>query len=124
MQIGQRSRAMQSDLDAPGEINRCDAHSFFFEIRRPLRPALGSSSGSGVSCSGRSSTGTWRRFNRILVHVLYRPRIESTSTSSTARYLAALGCQCFHRSRPARAASVSDDFAMVRSGIFVERLRA
>ena len=34
---------------------------------------------------GRNSSGTWRRFTRIRVQVDDLPRIESTSTSSTAR---------------------------------------
>ena len=67
-------------------------------LRRHSR--VGSSSGSGVSCGGRSSSGTCRKFTRMRVHVEDRPRIESTSTSSTARSLAASPCLLFHRSRP------------------------
>ena len=45
----------------------------------------GSSSGSGVSCGGRSASGTCRRLTRTRVQVDDRPRMESTRTSSTAR---------------------------------------
>ena len=47
------------------------------------------------------------------------PRIESTSTSSTARTLAAAGWRFFHFSRPAKAAFRSGEFATTISGIFV-----
>ena len=46
------------------------------------------------------------------------PRMESISTSSTARSLATLGYLLFHLSSPARAASLSGEFAITRSGIF------
>ncbi len=50
---------------------------------RPCRHSrVGSSSGSGVSCGGRSSSGTWRRLTRMRVQVEERPRMGSTSTSS------------------------------------------
>ena len=52
------------------------------------------------------------------VQVDDRPLMESTRTSSTARSAAASGYLFFHRSRPARAASLSGEFATVRSGIF------
>src|SRR5258708_5414180 len=45
--------------------------------------------------------------------------MESTSTSSTARSLAASGYLLFHLSRPASAASLSEEFAITRRGIFV-----
>ena len=61
---------------------------------------VGSSSGSGVSCGGRCASGTCRRFTRMRVHVDERPRIESTSTSSSARSAAASGCRAFQRARP------------------------
>src|SRR3984957_3671758 len=52
------------------------------------------------------------------VHVDDLPRIESTSTSSTASKLAISACLAFHRSRPASAAALSGEFATVISGIF------
>ena len=57
-----------------------------------------------VSSGGRSSSGTWRRLTRMRVQVDERPRIESTSTSSTARSSRRSGCSAFQRSRPASAA--------------------
>ena len=70
--------------------------------RAPRRHSrVGSSSGSGVSCArARCASGTWRRLTRMRVQVDERPRIESTSTSSTARCAAASGCFAFQRSRP------------------------
>src|SRR5690242_13039182 len=53
------------------------------------------------------------------VHVEDRPRMESTSTSFTARSLAASGYLLFHLSRPASAASLSGEFATTKRGIFV-----
>src|SRR3984957_628774 len=47
------------------------------------------------------------------------PRIESTSTSSTARRAATGACFPFHLSRPANAASLSGEFATTIKGIFV-----
>ena len=47
------------------------------------------------------------------------PRMESISTSSTARSAATSGCLLFHLSRPARAASLSGEFATTRSGALV-----
>src|ERR1700683_4895461 len=52
------------------------------------------------------------------VHVDDFPRIESTSTSSKASRLAISACLVFHRSRPARAAALSREFATVIKGIF------
>ena len=75
-----------------------------FHLLRHSR--VGSSSGSGVSCGGRSSSGTLRRFTRMRVHVDERPRMESTSTSSTASCAAASGWRAFQRSSPASAASL------------------
>ena len=49
-------------------------------------PLQGSKSTSSGSCGGRSLSGTLRRFTRILVHVVERPRMLSTSTSAGARY--------------------------------------
>jgi hypothetical protein len=46
------------------------------------------------------------------------PRMESTRTSSVARSRATSACLLFHRSRPARAASLSGEFATTTSGIF------
>ena len=68
-------------------------------------PSRRSSSGSSASCGGLSSTGTCSRFTRIRVHVLNRPRIESTSTSAGARWLAASAWRAFQRSNPASASS-------------------
>src|SRR5215213_11784900 len=51
------------------------------------------------------------------VHVDERPRIESTSTSSTASSLATFGYFFFQRSSPSRAAFLSGEFAITRSGI-------
>ena len=68
--------------------------SLFFEARFAgacCHSRVGSSSGSGVSCTGRSASGTFRKFTRMRVHVDDLPRIESTSTSSTARYPGRLG---------------------------------
>ena len=53
------------------------------------------------------------------VQVDDRPRIESTSTSSTARNPAAWACLLFHLSRPASAAFLSREFATTTSGILV-----
>src|SRR5579859_2972832 len=47
------------------------------------------------------------------------PLMESTSTSSTARSLAASGYLLFHLSRPASAASLSGEFATTTSGILI-----
>src|ERR1043165_9467169 len=58
------------------------------------------------------------------VQVDDRPRIESTSTSSAARSVAASACFFFHLSRPARAASLSGEFATTRSGAFARFLTA
>src|SRR5688500_14544610 len=58
-----------------------------------------------------------RRFTLIRVHVDERPRIESTSTSSTAKYFATLRCLCFHLSKPANAASLLGEFAITNNGI-------
>ncbi len=95
----------------------------FFEARFDAPPGrhsrVGSSSGSGVSCGGRSSSGTWRRLTRMRVHVEDVPRMESTSTSSTARRAATSGCLLFHLSRPASAASLLGEFATTINGIFV-----
>ena len=52
------------------------------------------------------------------VHVDDLPRIESTSTSSTASKLAISACLAFHRSRPASAAALSGELATVINGIF------
>ena len=52
------------------------------------------------------------------VHVDDRPRIESTSTSSTARCAATSELRSFHRSRPASAASLLGELAITMSGIF------
>ena len=65
------------------------------------------------------SSGTWRRFTRIRVHVEDLPRILSTSTSSIAKCAAASVCLLFHRSRPARAACSLGEFAITSNGIFV-----
>ena len=88
--------------DFPAERPLIHFSDFFFALRRHSR--VGSSSGSGVSCDGRCSSGTWRRFTRMRVHVDDRPRMESTSTSSTARQFAISGCLFFHLSSPASAA--------------------
>ena len=56
------------------------------------------------------------------VQVVERPRIASTSTSSTASSAAAFGCRAFQRSRPASASSSCRAFATVMSG-WVERRR-
>src|SRR5207249_2568588 len=80
---------------------------------------VGSSSGSGVSCGGRNPSGTFRRFTRMRVQVDDLPRMESISTSSTARSVATSGCLLFHLSRPATAASLSGEFATTRSGALV-----
>ncbi len=53
------------------------------------------------------------------VHVDDVPRMESTSTSSTARSAAASGCLLFHLSRPASASSLLGEFATTIRGIFV-----
>src|SRR5208283_3127985 len=78
-----------------------------FLLRHCRHSRVGSSSGSGVSCSGRSASGTWRRLTRIRVQVEDLPRIESIKTSSVARRLAIWGCLLFHLSRPACAAVLS-----------------
>src|ERR1700736_4199577 len=91
-------------------------------LRFARHSRVGSSSGSGVSCGGRSASGTWRRFTRMRVQVDDLPLMESTSTSSTARSPAASGYLLFHLSRPASAACLSGEFATTRSGIFVRGL--
>src|ERR1700721_2466033 len=53
------------------------------------------------------------------VHVDDLPRIESTSTSSTASRLAISVCLVFHRSRPAIAAALSREFATVIKGFLI-----
>ena len=53
----------------------------------------------GVSRGGRSASGTCRRFTRILVRYDL-PRMESTSTSSTARNSAAWAYLLFHLPDP------------------------
>src|SRR2546430_16812536 len=53
---------------------------------------------------------------RIRVHVLERPRRESTRMSSTCSSAAASGCLAFHRSRPASASFLCSAFATVTSG--------
>jgi hypothetical protein len=55
----------------------------------------------------------------IRVHVDERPRIESTSTSSTASSFATFGCFAFHRSNPSSAAFLSGELATTISGILV-----
>src|SRR5207249_8633796 len=95
------------------------AHASSVEWRLPRHSRVGSSSGSGVSCGGRSASGTCRRFTRIRVQVDDLPRMESTRTSSTASNLAAWGWLLFHLSRPASAAFLSGEFATITSGIFV-----
>src|SRR5215470_18945164 len=52
------------------------------------------------------------------VHVEDLPRIESTSTSSTASNLATLRCFFFHLSKPASAFSLSGELAITNNGIF------
>src|SRR5438270_110559 len=51
------------------------------------------------------------------VQVEDRPRIESTSTSSTASRSAMFACFFFHLSRPARAAALSGELATTIKGI-------
>src|ERR1700733_8859734 len=53
------------------------------------------------------------------VHVDDVPRMESTSTSSTARSAATSGYLPFHLSSPSRAASFLGEFATTIKGIFV-----
>ena len=48
-------------------------------------PFHGSKSTSSASCTGRSASGTLRKFSRILVQVDDLPRIESTRTSAGSR---------------------------------------
>jgi hypothetical protein len=59
----------------------------------PRRTAMSSRIRVG-SCAGRSSSGTCCRLMRTRVHVVKRPRIESTSTSAA--------CECDARFRMAR----------------------
>src|SRR5262245_23057004 len=91
--------------------------AFLFFAYHSRHSLVGSSSGSGVSCGGRNFSGTLRRFTRILVHVDERPRIESTSISSTESSFATLRYFFFQRSSPASAASLSGEFAMINRGI-------
>src|SRR6266511_64873 len=93
-----------------------------FTIYRLRHSRVGSSSGSGVSCGGRNLSCTLRRFTRMRVHVDDLPRMESISTSSTARSLFTSGYLLFHLSRPARAASLSGEFAITKSGALVRAL--
>ena len=52
------------------------------------------------------------------VHVDDRPRIESMSTCSGLKSAVTSGYFSFQRSKPASAASLSGEFAMVMSGFF------
>ena len=80
-------------------------------LRRGVAPFFGhaaagqsftSSSGSSVSCAGRSASGTCCRLTRMRVHVRNRPRIASTSTSAGSRCPAAQGgAPSSARARPA-----------------------
>src|SRR5258708_901699 len=90
-----------------------------FLDRRSLHSRVGSSSGSGVSCDGRNSSGTLRRFTLIRVQVDDLPRMVSTNTSSTVRSLATFRCLRFHLSRPVSAASLFVEFAITRRGILL-----
>src|SRR4029078_5006194 len=74
---------------------------------------------SGVSCSGRCFSGTFRKLTLILVHVDERPRIESTRPSSTASNFATFGCFFFQRSKPSSAAFLSGELATTIKGILV-----
>ena len=85
------------------------AQIFRFEDCPARHSRVGSSSGSGVSCAGLCSSGTWRRLTRMRVHVDDVPRMESTSTSSTARSAATSGYLLFHLSRPASASSLLEN---------------
>jgi hypothetical protein len=102
---------------APSLVARAQLFFFLARIVRHFR--VGSSSGSGVSCGGRNSSGTWRRFTRMRVHVDDLPRIESISTSSAARSAATSACLLFHLTSPASAASLLAEFATTTSGILV-----
>src|SRR5271156_5055593 len=53
------------------------------------------------------------------VHVDDVPRMESTSTSSTAKSAATAGYLRFHLSSPAKASSLPGEFATTIKGIFV-----
>ena len=79
--------------------------------------AVGSSSGSGVSCGGRSASGTWRRLTRMRVHVDDRPRMQSTSTSSTASWPPPRD-GAPSSARGPRARALSGELATTTSGIF------
>jgi hypothetical protein len=52
------------------------------------------------------------------VHVVERPRIESTRTSSGARCFTTFACAAFQRSRPSSAAFLSGELAIVMTGSF------
>ena len=78
---------------------------------------VGSSSGSGVSCLGRIFPGTLTRLTRTRVHVDERPRMRSTSTSSTARCGTIAAC-FFFQLRQGRAV-FSGYISEQRDGFFI-----
>jgi hypothetical protein len=80
---------------------------------------VGSSSGSGSSCGGRRLAGTCCRLTRMRVHVDDLPRMESTKTSSGSSNSTIPACLAFQRSRPARAALLSDELATTIKGILI-----
>ncbi len=51
-------------------------------LRASRQARVGSSSGSGVSCGGRWSSGTWRRLMRMRYQMEERPRMRSMRMSS------------------------------------------
>src|SRR5438132_1700298 len=67
-----------------------------------------------ANATGQRLPGASSRW--IRVHVDERPRIESTSTSSTWSRAAASGWRAFHRSRPASASSLCAALATVMRG--------
>src|SRR5438874_9773317 len=85
---------------------------------------VGSSSGSGGPCIGRRFSGTCCRLIRMRVQVEDLPRMESTRTSSGARNSTAPACRAFHRSRPARAATLSGELAITIKGILTRGVLA
>ena len=79
--------------------------------------SAGRSRDRAASCGGRSASGTWIRLTRTRVHVVDRPRIESTRTSAGSSAAAAVGQRAFQRSRPARASSFLAARAISMTGI-------
>ncbi len=101
-------------------VEQFGAHALAVGRARARRATRGSDRrpGRAFPVAAGALPGRCRRLTRMRVQVDERPRMESTSTSSTARCAAASGCFAFQRSRPGSAASLSGELATMMSGIF------